>query len=236
MDLEKLEEFAGLVLQDLNEYSRRDNGFGTPQILHVLKYVETLAAKVKNLLVVSKETMSEHHEFFDSVYKDIVDKNSDFKVSDAIFAVEHILAILEMEKSSMSKIKEMKIFESAEEKMKQAALSFRKEDYPSTFHNLNTALELVLKDKFGIPTTFTKINTSNIIDVLVKHKVEQYLYLTEARKRVLIIDNKIKHQGYSPSKIDCINGIKAMEELISKLRDKEIKLTEEIKNKIYEGL
>jgi len=30
--------------------------------------------------------------------------------------------------------------------------------------------------------------------------------------------------------------MKAMEELISKLRDKEIKLTEEIKNKIYEGL
>ena len=130
----------------------------------------------------------------------------------------------------------MKIFESAEEKIKQASLSFRNNEYTSTFHNLNTALELVLKDKIGIPTTITKINTSRIIDILFKHKVKPYLYLVEARKHVLLIDNKIKDQGYSPSKIDSINGIKAMEELISKLRGKEIKLTEEIRNKIYQGL
>jgi hypothetical protein len=106
----------------------------------------------------------------------------------------------------------------------------------STFHNLNTALELVLKDKLGIPATITGINTSNIMDVLTKYKVEPYLYLEEVRKHVLVIDNKIKHQGYCPSKIDCINGIKAMEELIAKLRNTDIELTEEIKNKIYEGL
>jgi len=84
--------------------------------------------------------------------------------------------------------------------------------------------------KVGIPTTITKINTPKIIDVLVKHKVEPYLYLAEAKKRIVMIDNKIKHQGYLPSKIDCIHGIKAMEEVISKFR------TKEIKNKIYEGL
>jgi len=43
-------------------------------------------------------------------------------------------------------------------------------------------------------------------------------------------------QGYKPSKIDCINGIKAVEELSSEFRTEEIKLTEEIRNKIYEGL
>lgn len=157
------------------------------------------------------------------------------QVQQARSVVEHLLEIVEIEKTSEKKTKEMKVFEGANEKLKQAALSFRKEDYTSTFHNLNTALELVLKDKVGIPTTFTKINTSNIIDVLAKYKVEPYLYLTEARKRVLMIDNKIKHQAYSPSKTDCINGLKAMEEAISKLRDKELKLTEEIRNKIYEG-
>jgi hypothetical protein len=62
------------------------------------------------------------------------------------------------------------------------------------------------------------------------------LYLDEVRKRVIDIDNKVKHQGYCPSKIESINGIKAMEELIAKLRNMDMKLTDEIKNKIYEGL
>jgi len=136
----------------------------------------------------------------------------------------------------LNKTKELKIFESAEEKMKQAGLAFEKADFSSVFHCLNTSFELVLKDKIGIPTTITGINTSNIVEVLVKHKVESYLYFQEVKKRVTEIDNKIKHQGYSPSKIDAINGIKAMEDLISRLRDKELKLTEEIKNKICEGL
>jgi len=113
---------------------------------------------------------------------------------------------------------------------------FGKEDYSSVVHNLNTVLELVLKDKVGIPTTITKINTSTIIDILVKEKVEPHLYLVEAKKHVLRIDNKIKHQSYSPSKIDCINAIKVMEELISRLRGKELKLSEETRNKIYQAL
>ena len=189
-------------------------------------------AKIKSLLVISSKAFPEHYGFFRMVASEL-EKLDEY---DTLEVIEHILEILEMEKSSEAKIKGMKIFESAEEKMKQAGLSFRKEDYSSTFHNLNTTLELVLKDKLGIPTTITKINTSNIIDILVKNKVEPYLYLTEAKKRVLMIDNKIKHQGYTPSKIECINSIKVMEELVSKLRDKEIKLTEEIRNKIYQGL
>lgn len=95
---------------------------------------------------------------------------------------------------------------------------------------------MILKDKVGIPTTITKINTSSIVEFFAKYKVEPYLYLKEVKKRVVEIDNKIKHQGYSPSKIDAINGIKSMEELISKLRNKEIELTEEVRNKIHKGL
>jgi HEPN domain-containing protein len=133
-------------------------------------------------------------------------------------------------------IKEVKIFDNADEKMKQAKTCFQNEDYPSALHSLNTSLELVLKDKLGIPSTKPNINTSNIIDILAKYKIEPYLYLNEARKYVLNIDNKIKHTGYSPSKIDCINGIKAMEELIGKLRSINLELSEEIRNKIFEGL
>ena len=140
------------------------------------------------------------------------------------------------EEETIVSIKEMKIFDNADEKMKQAKICFQNEDYPSALHSLNTSLELVLKDKLGIPSTKPNINTSNIIDLLAKYKIEPYLYLTEARKYVLNIDNKIKHTGYSPSKIDCINGIKAMEELIGKLRNINLELSEEIRNKIFEGL
>ena len=234
MALEKLENMIRLVLKDLNKkISFASKSVYTSKRLRVYA---PLQAEVKNVINISHKALPEHEEFFVSLYKQIDEKGSSFDLYDGRNALEHILEILEIEKTSESKVKEMKIFEGAEEKMKQAGLSFRKDDYPSTFHNLNTTLELVLKDKLGIPTTITKINTSNIIDILVKHKVEPYLYLAEAKKQVLTIDNKIKHQGYSPSKIDCINGIKVMEELVSKLRDKEIKLTEEIRNKIYQGL
>lgn len=221
MDLEKLEKMAKIIAEDLK---------GT----HSLSFGDyrTKKAEFRNFIVLASKALPDHDAFFKTVSEEL----ANFDFTDAKQAVRHILAIIEFEKASESKTKEMKIFESADEKMKQSAFSFRKEDYPSTFHNLNTALELVLKDKLAIPITITKINTSRIIDILTKHKVELSLFLSEVKKRVVLIDNKIKHQAYSPSKIDCISGIKAMEELISKLRDKEIRLSEEVKNKIYEGL
>jgi HEPN domain-containing protein len=222
MDLEKFERMVKLVKEDLSVYDETSS----------LRYHATEEAKVKNLIIIASKTLPDHMEFFKSVYSDI----HGMDIKDVRLITEHILAILKMEKTSEAKTREMKIFETAEEKVKQAGFSFRKDDYTSTFHNLNTALELVLKDKLGIPTTITAINTSNIIDILIKHKVEPYLYLAEVRKHILVIDNKSKHQGYSPSKVDCINGIKAMEELISKLKNKEMELTEDIRNKIYEGL
>ena len=226
MSLEKLEKIAKLVLKELSPYE----WFAEIQSYH------NLEAEFKNLMVLASKILPDYKELFAVAHGAITEEYSALEVHEATSLIKHLLMIIEIEKASEEKIKEMKIFESAEEKLKQAALSFRKEDYPSVFHNLNTALELVLKDKVGIPTTITKINTSKIIDVLVKHKVEPYLYLAEAKKRIVMIDNKIKHQGYLPSKIDCIHGIKAMEEVISKLRTKEIELTKEIRNKIYEGL
>lgn len=226
MNLEKFEKMAELILKDL---SNSPSSF-------TINIHPTLHARMRNFINIAQKSLPEHQELFTTINHELDKTHTAFNVDAARSIVRHVLEIVEIEKASKEKIKQMKIFDSADEKLKQANLSFRKEDYTSAFHNLNTALELVLKDKLGIPTTITKINTSNIIDILVKHNVKPHLYLTEARKRVLMIDNKIKHQGYSPSKIDCINGIKAMEELISKLRNKEIKLTEDIRNKIYKGL
>jgi hypothetical protein len=227
MDLEKLEKLAQPILAELDNiiYS----GYGSYTI-YAYPATET---KIRNLLMVASKTLPEHAEFLTVAY----DKTRyGLSVFPAKMLVEHLIELIQLEKASETKIKEMKIFESAEDKLKEAGVCFRKDDYPSTFHSLNTSLELVLKDKIGIPTTITSINTSTIIDILVKEKIEPYLYLVEAKKHVLTIDNKIKHQGYSPSKTECINGMKAMEELISRLRNTEIELSEEVRKKIYEGL
>lgn len=224
MDLEKLEKMAKLVLKDLSSEE-----FG-----EVSDY-DDLTVKLKNLMALGIKTLPEHQELFVGTHASIKGDRG-ISIGEACSVIRHLLDIIEIEKMGKRKIEGMKVFESAEEKMKQAGLSFRNEDCSSAFNNLNTALELVLKDKCGIPTTITGINTSNVIDLLVKEKTEPYAHFREARKRVTEIANRVKHQGYVPSKSETILGMKAMEELISKLRDKEIKLTEEVRKKIYDGL
>lgn len=232
MDLEKLEKLALLVLSDLEEM--RGIGSGSNN----LRYYSSTEAKFRNLLSLASQTLPEHGELYRAAYIRINAPrySDDLTINAAKMLVDHLIEIIQIERTSQIKIKEMKIFESAEDKLKEAGVCFRKDDYPSTFHSLNTSLELVMKDKIGIPTTITSINTSKIIDILVKEKIESYLYFIEVKKHVLAIDNKVKHVGYTPSKIECINGMKAMEDLISKLRDKEIEMTEDVRNKIFEGL
>jgi len=75
-----------------------------------------------------------------------------------------------------------------------------------------------------------------IVEICVKHKVEYCPYLSEAQKRIRDIDNKVKHVGYSPTKLDCINVMKCMQDLVSKLRDAEIKLGEEIREEIFKAV
>ncbi|MDH5451127.1 MAG: hypothetical protein OEX77_09595 [Candidatus Bathyarchaeota archaeon] len=226
--MEKLEKIIRLVLEDLHR---------SPKPSAYIRHQPTLQAKVLNLLNVCNRSIPEHSSFFQIMSRKVsTTYPSTFSLDETAVGIEHVLAILRIEKISATKIEEMKIFESAEEKMKQAGVSFRKEDYSSTFNNLNTALELILKDKCDIPTTITGINTSNVIDLLIKYKVEPYSHFGEARKRITEIANKVKHQAYVPHKSETILGIKAMEELIAKLRDREIKLTAEIKDKIYKGL
>jgi hypothetical protein len=219
MDLDKLEKLANLVLNEKPASSSSH-----------FDYNPLFEASFRNLMVVANNTLPEYNEFFSSA----IDKTH--YVSQAKLVIHHLLDILEIEKESKTLIKEMKIFESADEKMKQAGLCFQNEDYSSTFHNLNTALELIIKDKVGIPTTITGIKTANVIELLVKYKTEQYPYFNEVRKRVIDIDNKSKHQSYLPSKLEAINGIRAMEDLISKLRNTNLEISEELRNKIFEGL
>ena len=224
MDLHKLESMAKLVDSEIG------SRYGS------FRFHPDLEASFRNLMQLATQALPEHRELFSVTYRLIDNEDNPIDLCEAKSVIAHLLKIIEIEKSSNSKLKEGKVFESAEEKLQEAANSFRKEDYQSTFHNLNTSLELVLKDKLGIPTTLKGINTSNIMDVLTKYKVENYVYLEEARKHILVIDNKIKHQGYSPTKIECINAIKAAEELVHRLRNIQLNVSSEIKEKIFAGL
>jgi len=227
-----IKQFEKLVKSVKREAEVFNLGYGTKDINNS----PVLFAKVKNILNHSLKFLPEHKIFLETAWEKRNGHLSCFDAATAISTLDYILELLKLEKTVESKIVEMKIFESGNKKIKQAALSFKKDDYISAINNLNTALELVLKDKLEIPTTITKINTSKIIDICVKHKVGPYAYLSEAKKHICLVDNKTKHQGYAPSKIDCINGIKVMEELVSKLKGKEIKLSGELRDKIYAGV
>jgi hypothetical protein len=226
VDLEKLEKMAKVVLNDLSSCS-------DPSVS--IRSNDTFTVEFRNLMNVALQCLPAHEHLFTSAYNRVGEIYG-LRIHRAVQIIEHLLEIIEIEKAGIEKTHEGMIFETAEEKMKQVGLSFRRGDYVSAFHNLNTVLELVLKDKLGIPTTITSINTSTIIDILIKHKVDCYLYFAEAKKHVLMIDNKIKHQSYSPSKTECINGIRAIEDLVSKLRDRDIEIIEDVKDKIFEGL
>lgn len=240
MDFEKLKKMTEIVLEKVKQkYSKVDAKYKyhtyTGAIYYQLSSYVSLRAQVTNVFNIAGNLLKDHNSYFYSI-KNLVSNYNLFTLSNAQDALEHILEIIEIEENSEIKIKEMKIFESAEDKLNQAGISFREGEYPSVFNNLNTALELILKDKIEIPTTLKGINTSNVIELLVKEKVYCYQYLDEAKRRVVLIDNKTKHVGYTPSKPECISALKVMEELIFKLKNKEIKISEELRNKIFENL
>lgn len=220
MNIGKLEILANMVLNEL------------PDSFYKLSINLDAYSKFNNLMSLANDSLPEYSVLFESS----IQNSPSMSCYNAQSVVKHLLKIIQLEKKSTALLKEGKIFASAEEKMKQVNNAFKNEDYESTLNNLNSAFELVLKDKIGIPSTITGINTANIVEILIKYKVEPYLYLNEVRKRVTDIDNKVKHQGYCPSKIDAINAIGAMEKLIEKLRNTEFDLQEDVRNKICEGL
>lgn len=160
----------------------------------------------------------------------------DFKNGEAIRCCNYINELLDFEDSLKMNIERGDIFQGARDKLDEASVCFRREDYSGTINNLNTCLELILKEKFGIPTTIKKINTAKIINLAIKYDIGPIKFFGETRKYVTEIDNKIKHMGYSPSKTESIHAIKNMEELITNFDKYHIKLTDEIINKIYSGI
>lgn len=188
-----------------------------------------------NLVVSSSMILfPEHKEAINSFWERHLDKDDFGTFIYTLVAWQLIIDLknyLKLEKGFKKQTKRP-LFNNSKDKFISAIECFKREDYPSTINNLNTSIELVLKDKLDIPTTISNIQTNKIIEILVKHKLGPVGYLKEVQKHVFL-DNKTKHQGFSPTKIDCVNAIKSVEDLFKRLDKTEIKLTDEIKRKIY---
>lgn len=189
-------------------------------------------SKFGNLLILAAEQIPELKIFLEEIYA----KRRYLSVSQAIDSCKYVLEILGIDDAIQKDIEEGKIFQGAKDTLNAASLSFERGDYPGTINNSNTCLELLLKEKFKIPTTIKDINTAKIIEIAIKHKAGPIKYFEEAKKHVLAMDNQIKHRGYTPSKTECIFAIKIMEELCQNLEGYQITLTDEITKKIYSGV
>lgn len=202
------------------------------RLIHDLKEISSLGyldevteARYKDLMHILEETLPEHKVFIRSISK--IDD-----IPLAIDSLEEIGILLNINISMESKKTEGKIFASVEDKIKEASISFKNRDFAGVFNNLNTALELMLKEKLQIPSTLTKIDTANILEILISEKIGPVENFKEVRKR-LFIDAHTKHRGYIPQPDECLHALKSMKELKNVLEVTQIVLTDKTKDKIY---
>lgn len=229
MDLDALISLIEKVDEEINRIHLSTSRF-------TILTSDVFLPKIDNILNISHALLPDHIEYIKSISQKIHQDYTSFYSTDARYMLEHLLFLINLEKGSQEKIKDLKIFDSAFDKVQYAGECFRNTDFPGVFNNLNTALELILKDKVDVPSTLKNVNTSNIIEILVKEKVTNFQYLDEAKNRVVFITNNIKHHGYAPSQTEAINAIRIMEELISKIKDINWNLSDNVKEKIFKKL
>jgi len=135
MEAVKLKKLVSLLLLESGNY-RRD--------LYVKKN-KNFDAKIRNLLDIASKSLPNHITFFKKIYYEIDKDYSSFDIKDAQTFLQDILNLIDIEQYEEEKIIELKIFDSAYEKLKQAANYFQKEDYSSASHHLNSSLELILR-------------------------------------------------------------------------------------------
>lgn len=167
--------------------------------------------------------------FLESVLKEA----ESVQVNRASDVCDYILRMIEIENEFERDAESGSIFSSAEDKMKEALLSFKSGDFSGTIGSLNTCLEIALKDKLKIPTTVKQINTLNLLEICAKHKIWQPEFLAQAKKHVLDIDNEIKHRALKAEKKDAILALKSMEDLMGEMKKADVAVADEVREKIY---
>lgn len=186
----------------------------------------SLYLKYKNIMSICEDILEEHYDFV-SHSAGLKDKR------EILNSLEYVLLLLDLEEKETQDKKEFErnFLDSALDKLRQAGISFENQDYSGVSNKLNTSVELALKDALDIPSTIKGINTSKIIDILIKYKVGPVEYLKEVQKHVLM-DNLVKHQGMSPVESRAITAISSVTNLFNKLKEP-LTINEEIRDKIW---
>lgn len=221
MDIPELK----VLINHLREEIIEVNTYSTGEIMN-----EAVLNKYRNLIVLCGGHLEEHETFLNHSYG-IRNKKDIFS---SLSYLELLFDLVEKQNSKSKKNGSSFLYE-AREKWEQACVAFNRGDYPGVSNNLNTCIELALKDVLDIPTTIKGIKTSNLIDIMIADSVGPVAYLKEVKTHVLM-DNLVKHQGLSPVEYRSGMAIKATDNLLKKLPSNPIALSQATSEKIWKGI
>ena len=232
MDNEKLKILIDDYIQEIKGLQwvncRTDIGYRYLDILNNAKKLLTDNSIYLENLISNYKSRSEAHDGY------MQDSNYSLNQSKVVTSLKYTLKLLSVNFPEI--IEKKKILEDAQDKLTEAGISFENQDFSSVITKLNTGVELALKDELDIPMTIRRINTRKILDICIASNIGPKEYLKELIKHVVDVDNKIKHQGFRPQKVDAINAISAFEGFIQRVKKYPFKVTDEIKEKIFSGI
>jgi hypothetical protein len=191
-------------------------------------------AKIADLVEIASKALPEHDGFFKRFKKQFL-MNFPYDVIQPSIVegfCDYVIELIDAERMAGQKEKEGKLFLSADDKIVQAGKAFRREDRTGVFNELNTAVELMLKKKLGIPITIKKINNAKILDVLIAEGIGPGDFLKAVRK-CLCLTGDVKHRAFNPTEQQCVLALASVEELRRELEKAPIGLPEKVKEKIF---
>jgi hypothetical protein len=116
-------------------------------------------------------------------------------------------------------------------KTELASLALKNEDYPSVYNNLNSALELLLRENLSISQVIPTVNSSDVIKAFEAKKIEPYSLLSKAETSISGLGEKVKKDG-KPTRADCVAALLAMDDLESQLKKSPIALSKAQRDEI----
>ena len=192
-------------------------------------------AKAIDILNMAKLKLNDHEHFFKKFIENVDRNIGSATISEVIDACTYIKELLDHRRKAERRQKDIKLFASAQDKLGEASISFRNNDFPGVLNNLNTCIELALKEKLNIPTVLKNIGSGKILNILANNNIGPVSYIKQVREYVFLY-NSTKHQGYSPTKSECVTAIKSTEDLLKQLEKLELQVPHRVLKEIHKEL
>ena len=112
MELEKLEQLAKVVFRDLKKLISDYDDYIFDK--------KEFKAKFKNLMSIANNTLPEHKHLFIEPFNS-AENQYGLRLSEGRTIISHLLEIIQIEQSFQNSASGLKIFDSAQEKIKQAS-------------------------------------------------------------------------------------------------------------------